>query len=242
MDGETQTLAILFVLGATSIFFIIIAAGILFGRRDNRGDRVRLVTMQADAYEKLKQEQSSRHQARLRQKMQASIKFMRVFLERFQLQRLAASKNLKLRLAAAGLRHPSAPITFVFSRFVSAAGAVFLALLIAGLSSEFNPSAPAHILIAIGAAIAGYYLPAILIKNWTQKRQQSMTLAFPDMLDIMVICVESGLSIDAAFSRVTEEIIETSPVLSRELALLSAEWTGWCPPTTAGPPGLAQPV
>ena len=155
--------------------------------------------------------------------MQASIKVMQAVLERFQLQRLAASKNLKFKLAAAGLRQQSAPITYVFSRFAAAAGAVFLVLLFTGLSSNLNLSAPIHILIVAAAALVGYFLPAILVKNWTQQRQQSMILAFPDMLDMLVICVESGLSIGAAFSRVTEEIVETSPILSRELALLSAE-------------------
>jgi tight adherence protein C len=55
------------------------------------------------------------------------------------------------------------------------------------------------------------------------RRQQSMIEAFPDMLDMLLICVESGLSINAAFARVSEEMADTSPILSREIALLSAE-------------------
>ena len=223
MGDATYFLIVLFVFAAASACLMAFAVGSMFLRRDKRADRVRLVTMQADAYNQLKLEQNIKHQAKLRQRMQAWIKFMRAVLERFQLQRLAVSKNLKMRLAAAGLRHPSAPITFVFSRFAAAAVAVVVVLLYSGLSSSFSLSAPIHVLVVATSAIAGYFVPAILVKNWTQKRQQSMILAFPDMLDMLVICVESGLSSGAAFSRVTEEIVETSPVLSRELALLSAE-------------------
>jgi len=223
MGDEIYQLSLLQLIAAISVFAVVFAAGSLLMRRDKRADRARMVTMRADDYDRLKLEQGARQQDRLRQRMQAYIKMMRAVLERFQLQRLAASKKLKFQLAAAGLRHPSAPITYVFSRFATAAAVVLLALIYTGLSSKFNPSAPVHILIVAAAAVIGYYLPAILVKNWTQKRQQSMIMAFPDMLDMLVICVESGLSIGAAFSRVTEEIVETSPILSRELALLSAE-------------------
>lgn len=217
------SLTTLYLIAGVSVFALVFATGALFLRRDRRADRVRLVSLRPDAYEQLKSQQSSRQRDWLRQRTQASIKFMRTVLEHFQLQRLAASKKLKFKLAAAGLRQQSAPITYVFSQFASAAGAVFVALLYSGLSSKFNPSAPIHILIVAGAALAGYFLPTLIVKNWTQKRQQSMILAFPDMLDMLVICVESGLSTAAAFTRVTEEIVESSPILSRELALLSAE-------------------
>ncbi|MCH7551164.1 MAG: type II secretion system F family protein, partial [Proteobacteria bacterium] len=55
------------------------------------------------------------------------------------------------------------------------------------------------------------------------KRQQEMSDVFPDTLDLMVICVEAGLGVEAAFARVTEEIIDQSPILATELGLLSAE-------------------
>jgi tight adherence protein C len=223
MGSAASSLIIPFLLGAISLVFILFAIWALFLRRDIRAERVKLVTNQATIHDKLKQDQSIRQQARLRQRTKKGINFMRNVLERFQLQRLAASKNLKFRLAAAGLRHPSAPIAYVFSRFGAAAAAVVVVLLFAGLAAKFSSSGLVHSLIIAVAAAAGYFLPAILITNWTQQRKQSMTLACPDMLDMLVICVESGLSVGAAFTRVTEEFVGTSPVLSRELALLSAE-------------------
>lgn len=214
----------LFASAAASVFIAVFASAFLFLRRDRRADRIRIVTMQADEFDRLRSEQNlTKQQEKLRQRMRSRIKMMRSVLERFRLQRLAASKNLKRKLAMAGLRQQSAAVTYVFSRLALAAGAVFLMLLFTGLSSKFNPSAPVHILLVVVAAAVGYALPPIAIKNATQKRQNSMTQAFPDMLDMLVICVESGLSIGAAFARVTEEIAETSPILSRELALLTAE-------------------
>lgn len=214
---------LLFAFAAISVFLVVGASGLLLLRRDKRADRVRMLTMKVDDYDRHRREQNNRLQERLRQRMQSRTKVMRKVLEQFKLQRLTASKNLKLKLAMAGFRQQSAAITYVFGRIVCAAGAIILILLFSGLSSNFNPSAPMHILIVIAAGALGYCVPAIVIKNAAQKRQKSMILAFPDMLDMLVICVESGLSVGAAFSRVTEEIAETSPVLSRELALLSAE-------------------
>ncbi len=67
------------------------------------------------------------------------------------------------------------------------------------------------------------YLPSLLLSNAIQKRQKILRRAFPDTLDLMVICVESGLSIEATFQRVTEEIVESAPPLAEEIALTSAE-------------------
>ena len=77
--------------------------------------------------------------------------------------------------------------------------------------------------IVFFAGLVGFYLPALLVKSITQKRQDEMRLAFPDAVDMLVICVQAGLSIEAAFARVTEEISSTSEALSQEISLTAAE-------------------
>ncbi|MEY4965264.1 MAG: hypothetical protein RL274_847 [Pseudomonadota bacterium] len=78
-------------------------------------------------------------------------------------------------------------------------------------------------LAAISGAAIGFYLPDIFVNNIIQRRQQSIMRAFPDALDLMLICVESGMSIETAFSRVSAEIGSQSAELAEELALTTAE-------------------
>src|SRR5262249_33221691 len=77
---------------------------------------------------------------------------------------------------------------------------------------------------AVGAGIAaGFYGPNLYLENMITKRRTSIMRAFPDSLDMMLICVESGMSIELAFARVGEEIGTASPELAEELALTTAE-------------------
>ena len=72
-------------------------------------------------------------------------------------------------------------------------------------------------------AVAGFYGPNIFLQNVIAKRKQSIMQAFPDALDLMLICVEAGMSIEAAVMKVSQEIGSSSIPLAEELALLSAE-------------------
>ena len=123
----------------------------------------------------------------------------------------------------AGWRQQSAVITFVFSRFAISIGLVLLAFLYFWGNQKLNLPIYTEIIIVAIAGFIGFMLPEVIVKNTIIKRQQEMTLAFPDALDLLLICVQAGLSIEAAFSRVTEELGETSAALSQELGLTSAE-------------------
>lgn len=76
------------------------------------------------------------------------------------------------------------------------------------------------ILVALVLAAAGYYGPEQLLRHLTRRRQAEMRQALPDILDLLVICTESGLSLDQAMSRVAGEIARHSPVAAREIQLL----------------------
>jgi tight adherence protein C len=77
--------------------------------------------------------------------------------------------------------------------------------------------------LALGAAYLGMQLPYLFLKNQISKRQLSIKRAFPDSLDLLLICVESGMSVEAAFRRVSEEIGSQSVALAEELMLTTAE-------------------
>jgi len=76
---------------------------------------------------------------------------------------------------------------------------------------------------AVAAALVGYYLPDVFVSNVISRRQTSIMRAFPDALDLMLICVESGMSIEQAFRRVSQEIGSQSVPMAEELSLTTAE-------------------
>jgi tight adherence protein C len=77
--------------------------------------------------------------------------------------------------------------------------------------------------VCFGAGLIGFYLPSILLTNAITRRQQDIQRKFPDALDLMVICVEAGLSLEAALGRVVEELGADAPALCEELGLTTAE-------------------
>ena len=123
------------------------------------------------------------------------------------------------------IRSEAQLMTFLFLRLCSADRVLSLAavfyLFITGIYAD--QPAGIRLLIAMGAAYAGFFAPNIYIANKIQKRQQDIRLAFPDALDLLLICVESGMSIEAAFRKVSEEVGAQSVPLAEELTLTTAE-------------------
>jgi tight adherence protein C len=123
-------------------------------------------------------------------------------VDRLQLSRLLEDPKVVEKLAQAGFRGPRPVTTFYFFRFVLP----FVFAAVTGLYLTL-----------------GYYAPNVYITNVAQKRRESIVAAFPDALDLLLICVESGMSIEAAIQKVSQEIGGTSIELAEELTLLTAE-------------------
>lgn len=144
-------------------------------------------------------------------------------VERLQLSRLLEDPKVVENLAQAGFRGPRPVSTFYFFRFV--APFVFAAVvgLYLNIVNDFG-LLPIQKLCACVAALAlGYYAPNLYISNVAQKRRESIVAAFPDSLDLLLICVESGMSIEAAIQKVGAEVGSSSMELAEEMSLLSAE-------------------
>jgi tight adherence protein C len=84
-------------------------------------------------------------------------------------------------------------------------------------------SAGMRLLAVLSGAVLGFFVPELYVSNLTKKRQLALSKALPDGLDLLVICAESGLSLDAALDRVANEIGAASPALGEELSLTSIE-------------------
>ncbi len=144
----------------------------------------------------------------------------------FRVQQLAGKMGEKLRekLLQAGIRNPKAPLRFMIARVVLPVLFVVLGMLfLSKIPEEKQFSDGMASVILLTAALAGFKLPDILIKNMIQKRQQELNLSFPDSLDMMLICVQGGIGLEQTIERVATEVAEHSPILAEELGILSAE-------------------
>jgi len=161
------------------------------------------------------------NETRLRDKMNASLSSQLV--EVLNLRRIFEAEASRDLLRQAGLRSERHLISYLAARF---AVPLLLGLLVFVYSSTVyaDKVAPPMRLAASGIGLVfGYYLPAIFLKNLVSRRQDSIKRAWSDALDLLLICVESGMSIEMAFQRVAREIGSASVPLAEELTLTVAE-------------------
>ncbi|MEM9963972.1 MAG: type II secretion system F family protein, partial [Asticcacaulis sp.] len=147
----------------------------------------------------------------------------KTIVEKLNLKTLLEDPKVVDNLAMAGYRGPKPVSTFYFFRMMMPFVLGGLAALYIFFINDFGLKLNLKILIAVGAFVAGYYAPNIYISNQAQKRRESIVAAFPDALDLLLICVEAGMSIEAAIHKVSQEIGSSSIELAEELSLLVAE-------------------
>jgi tight adherence protein C len=144
-------------------------------------------------------------------------------VEDFNLTKWLAQESALEKLVMAGYRGHAPYVTFVFARAVAPivmfAGSVLYVFVI----SHLEKSMPIKIGICVACAYAGLQAPMIFLKNAISKRQLQIKRAFPDALDLLLICIESGMSVEAAFRKVAVEIVTQSIALSEEFTLTTAE-------------------
>jgi tight adherence protein C len=189
--------------------------------KEELGQRMKDVAIERDrirAREREKMNQSENGKRPLRQEGKA---FIREFVENFNLSNWLGTEDAKLRLQMAGYRGQQAEYTFIFFRLVMP-----IVGLIGGTVYAFGFSQNTfimQIMIVVASMYAGIKLPEIFLSNQTSKRQGSIRRAFPDSLDLLLICVESGMSIEQGFRKVATEIGAQSIPLAEELTLATAE-------------------
>ncbi|MCK1478528.1 tight adherence protein C [Bradyrhizobium sp. LM6.10] len=141
----------------------------------------------------------------------------------FNLTKWLAQEAARDKLIMAGYRGQAPYITFLFARLVAPivlfVGSVVYVFLIA----HMEQSMPIKIGICVGAAYLGLQAPMLFLRNAISKRQLSIKRAFPDALDLLLICIESGMSVEMAFRKVAVEIVGQSIALSEEFTLTTAE-------------------
>ncbi len=167
--------------------------------------------------------QALKERSNTRRRKQESLSVMRQVVDTLKLMQSQQADKLNERLAQAGLRSRDAAIVFMFFKVampVLLGAAAFVAVYLL----QFGDLAPAVRLATVfSAAALGFFVPELYVSNLTSKRQLALAKALPDGLDLLVICAESGLSLDAALDRVANEVGGASPELAEELQLTSVE-------------------
>jgi len=144
-------------------------------------------------------------------------------VEDFNLGKYLAQEAARDKLTQAGYRGQAPYITFLFFRAVAPIVLFVSAVLYVFVISHLDKSLTVKIGICLGAAYLGLQAPMLFLKNMISKRQLSIKRAFPDSLDLLLICIESGMSIEAAFRKVSVEVATQSIALSEEFTLTTAE-------------------
>ena len=183
----------------------------------------------ARRYSQISQRRESLRQAALdtkrsRQRMTAA-GMMNEIVTRLNLVRSRRTHDVRMTLAQAGMRSNEAMIRYLFSRL--AMPFVFgIFVVVDGYTTHMLPI-PDNLrgFAALGAAVLGFFAPDIFLRNLISKRAHQMELSLPDALDLLVICAEAGLSLDAALIRVSRELEMSSPELSEEFGITAAELT-----------------
>jgi tight adherence protein C len=154
-----------------------------------------------------------------------SIGFMRSLADRLNLLRGAAADQTTRKLRRAGFMSRDATVVYIFIKLALPLALGFVMILLTSTSSVIDVPENLILPTCMGAVIAGFLLPELYIKNVADKRREVLTLVLPEGLDLLTICVEAGLSIDAAFRRVAKEMRDPMPELSAEFEITAIELT-----------------
>jgi tight adherence protein C len=172
---------------------------------------------------RLKQRETLSHKNRGQLRTKRAGGIMKSTFDNLNLEKLVESPGMKEKLIRAGMRGQAPLVAFMFFRFAMPIVMLFAALIYVFGIADLDWPWINKLGAAVAAAAAGYYAPDIYITNCINKRQESIMRAFPDALDLLLICVESGMSIESSFNRVASEVGSQSIELAEELGLTTAE-------------------
>lgn len=212
---------IISVLAAVAASATILTLAMPLLESDTLGKRMKSVGVEREKIRARERERLAKsNKASLRHEQRA---FMKQIVDQFSLSKWLGTEKAKMQLAQAGFRGAQAEVAFLFFRLVVPCAFFSLTALYIFVIGHFKAS----IIIRLGALVLSAYIgikaPEIFLRNTISKRQMSMRRAFPDALDLLLICVESGMSIEHALRKVSQEIGSQSIPLAEELTLTMAE-------------------
>lgn len=216
------------VLAAISMAAVVFTFGSSFIVKSEMKDRIKRVAlerekMRAEEMARLRGNGSAVVEGRGIRRTGETKSYMKNVVEKLDLKKAFQDDATVDKLAMAGFRGQGHLTTFLFMRLSTPIAIFAIAAFYVLVLSPGDRPLYLNLVYAIGAGLLGSFLPGILLKNTTTKRQLSIRSAWPDCLDLLLLCVESGMSMEHAFKRVGREIGHQSAELAEELALTTAE-------------------
>jgi tight adherence protein C len=216
---DINTLAMIFAAIAAGATVLTLAMPLL--APDTLGKRMKAVALEREKMRLRERErlaQGSKVALRQSPKM-----YMKRAVDNFNLSKWVGQEEARAMLMQAGYRGQAPYITYLFFRMTMPVVMLLASLFYVFVVLNLDYPPMVKIGICIGCAYFGMYSPNLFLKNKINRRQVSIKRAFPDALDLLLICVESGISIEAAFRKVSEEIGTQSVALAEEFTLTTAE-------------------
>ncbi len=219
--ADPQFLAAILAALAAAATVITLALPVL--ERDSLGKRMKGVADERERIRVRERERISRGQPQKVVLRQAPKVYMKQIVDRFRLGDWLGTETAKNNLVMAGFRGAQSEVTFLFFRLIAPIGFMVASALYLFVVNDFGLPFFAKVGGVIAATFLGVKTPELFLKNLTTKRQLSIRRAWPDSLDLLLICVEAGMSIEQAFRRVSQEVGAQSVALAEELTLTTAE-------------------
>jgi tight adherence protein C len=149
--------------------------------------------------------------------------YMQSIVDQFNLTKWVGQETARAMLVQAGYRGQAPYVTYLFFRMLMPAVMLVFSAFYIFVILDLDQPPMVKVALCLAATYGGMQVPSLFLKNRIQHRQLSIKRAFPDALDLLLICVESGMSIEAGFKRVAAEVGTQSIPLAEELTLTTAE-------------------
>ncbi len=221
LESFTNPTFLVTVLTAICAFATVLTIAMPILARDRMNQRMRVMAIEREKMRMSRlNEIGGKEAAKLRM---APKGFMQDIVDQLNLRKMFDNEEVRDKLKRAGLRGQGPLVAYMFFRVAVPAMVFVVAIFYLFVAGALSYPPLIKLLIALGVAFVGSYLPNLFVENLAQKRQQAIRMVFPDALDMLLICVQSGMSVEAAFARVSKEIAGQSMELAEELSLTTAE-------------------
>ena len=223
LQRVTDTRLLTMVFAAVAAIATVLTLAMPLLSPDTLGKRMKSVALEREKIRQRERERLARGDKERIALRQSPKQYMQHVVERLNLRKWLAQEEAREKLVQAGYRGQAPYVGFLFFRMVTPVAAVVATAFYVFVVLDFDQPPTVKVALCLAAAYGGMQAPYIFLKNRITKRQFSIRRAFPDALDLLLICVESGMSIEAAFRKVSQEIGSQSIPLAEELTLTTAE-------------------
>jgi tight adherence protein C len=236
LDHALHDPNILSALSGVGVFTVVVLIWMALVEGDPMAARLKNISDRRDELRtEERKKKISRHEG------MARADFIKTIVQKLKLEKGKKTNEIRLKLARAGYRSQEAIMTYLLMGIVSPLGMGFLAFFMIFVVKAYKLQGIMKIVAVVAVTLLGAALPDILLKNKSQKREVLLRRAMPDALDLLVICAEAGLSLDAALDRVSREMGASSPELAEEVGLTAVE-LGFFPDRSQALQNLADRV